>query len=223
MDNVLMLLLGASLTWAFYFVQRRVERRRTHEAITRNTQLLALRQGMAAAKVSLEELAQFERRLIGQAESAVRNADRLVARAEVLSRDDSPAARDRAALSSDAQATLARTDAHLSEQVQAMRAQLDGEALDAFDAAHAAWLDYRERYARFIAVGYAGGTLAPLMRAVTLDSVTAMWITELDTQLGVVDADAGDDHDDIDDPRDDVPRDDVPRDDVPRDDHPREA
>lgn len=198
MDNVLMLLLGAALTWLFYFVQRRVERRRTHEAIARNAQLLALRQGMAAAKVSFEELAQFERRLIGQAESAVRNADRLVARAEVLSREDAAALRDRAALSADAQATLARTDARLSGQVQAMRAQLDGEPLDAFDAAHAAWLDYRERYARFIAMAYAGGTLAPLMRAVTIDSVTAMWITELDTQLGVVDGDAADDHDDAD-------------------------
>lgn len=197
MDNVLMLMLGAALTWAFYFVQRRVERRRTHEAITRNTQLLALRQGMAAAQVSLEELAQFERRLIGQAESAVRNADRLVARAEVVSRDDSPAARDRAALGRDAHATLARTDARMAAQVQAMRVQLDGEALDAFDAAHAAWLEYRERYARFIAAGYAGASLAPLMRAVTLDSVTAMWITELETQLGVVDA--ADEHHEADD------------------------
>lgn len=205
MDNVLMLLVGAGLTWLFYFVQRRTERRGTHEAIARNTQLLALRQNMVAAQVSFEELAQFERHLIGQAQSAVRNADRLVARAEVLSRDDTPPTRDRAALSHDAQATLARTDARLQAQAHAMRAQLDGEALAAFDTAHAAWLDYRERYARFIALAYAGGTLAPLMRAVTLDSVTAMWITELDTQLGVVDGDTDTDTDtDTDDDSDDA-------------------
>lgn len=186
MDHLLTLLLGALLTWSFYFVQRRVERRRASEAIVRSTQLLALKQGMDEAHVTLEELQAFEKRLVGQAETAVRIADTMVSRAESITRDNEDATVTHDDMTREAFDTLAQTNARLLRRVAGMRAQLDGDTLAEFDAAHAAWLDYRERYARFIARSYAGGTVQPLIRAVTLDSLTAMWITELDTQLGVV-------------------------------------
>jgi hypothetical protein len=47
-----------------------------------------------------------------------------------------------------------------------------------------AWLTFRERYARFIAQSYSAGAIQPLIHAVTLESVTAAWIAELETQLG---------------------------------------
>lgn len=185
MDHLLTLLLGASLTWAFYFLQRRVERRGSGEVIARNTQLLALRQGMAEAHVTLDELQAFEKRLIGQAESAVRIADTMVSRAESITRDNEDASVTHDDMTRDAFDALARTNARMTGQVAVMRAQLDGAPLAAFDAAHDAWLAYRERYARFIADAYAGGPIQPLIRAVTLDSVTSTWINELDTQLGI--------------------------------------
>src|SRR5690606_16113842 len=45
MEQFAYLFAGAVLTWAFYFVQRRVEKRPTVEAIDRNQKLLALKQG----------------------------------------------------------------------------------------------------------------------------------------------------------------------------------
>ena len=54
MEQALYLVLGAALTWAFYFVQRRVERRPDVEAIDRHEKLLALKQGMERADVSLD-------------------------------------------------------------------------------------------------------------------------------------------------------------------------
>ena len=48
------------------------------------------------------------------------------------------------------------------------------------------WLGsaFRERYARFIAQSYSSGVIRPLIHAVTLESITAAWIAELETQLG---------------------------------------
>lgn len=185
MDSLLTLLLGIALTWAFYFVQRRVERRGTGDAIARSVQLLALKLGMAEAHTTLDELRAFEQRLIGQAESAVRTADSMVSRAESISRDNDDALITHDAMTRAAFDALARTNARLAQQIAVMRAQLDGATLVAFDAAHESWLGYRERYARFIAESYAGGAIQPLIRAVTLDSLTCTWINELDTQLGL--------------------------------------
>ena len=185
MDSLLTLLLSVALTWAFYFMQRRVERRDAGDAITRNAQLLALKQGMAASHTTLDELHAFENRLIGQAESAVRIADTMVSRAESISRDNDDAARTHDDMTRAAFDALARTNARLVLQVAVMRAQLDGAPLAAFDSAQEAWLGYRERYARFIAESYAGGPIQALIRAVTLDSLTGTWISELDTQLGI--------------------------------------
>ena len=56
--------------------------------------------------------------------------------------------------------------------------------LAAFEQVHVAWLAFRERYARFIAQSYSGGSIQPLIHAVTLESITAAWIAELETQLG---------------------------------------
>ena len=53
-----------------------------------------------------------------------------------------------------------------------------------FDEAHRAWLRFRECYARFISQSYSTGSIRPLIHAVTLESITAAWTTELETQLG---------------------------------------
>ena len=64
-----------------------------------------------------------------------------------------------------------------------LRSQLDDEALAIFDEAQRAWLDFRGRYARFVSQSYSGGTIRPLIHAVTLESITELWINELETQL----------------------------------------
>ena len=46
MDKFIYLVVGAALTWLFYFVQRRVERRGAVEVIERNQKLLDLKQGL---------------------------------------------------------------------------------------------------------------------------------------------------------------------------------
>ena len=83
-----------------------------------------------------------------------------------------------------------RADTRLDGLVARLRGQLDGHGLQAFEAVHQGWLAYRERYARFIAETYSGGSIQPLIHAVTLESITTAWITELETQLG--DGDDGD-------------------------------
>src|SRR5690606_36261605 len=83
-------------------------------------------------------------------------------------------------------------DDHLDRLVSRLRAALDGTSLAAFDAVHLGWLGYRERYARFIAEAYSGGAIQPLIHAVTLESITAAWITEQETQLGDGDGDEED-------------------------------
>lgn len=184
MEQAIYLLLGAALTWAFYFVQRSVERRRTVDAIERNQKLLVLKQGLEGANTSLDELRRFESRLIGKAETAVRIADRYVSQAEQVARQSEDPAWDEDAMSSQAIAGFQRVDARLDERVAHLRRQLDGAGLAAFEAAHLAWLGFRERYARFIAQSYSAGAIQPLIHAVTLESITASWITELETQLG---------------------------------------
>ena len=77
-----------------------------------------------------------------------------------------------------------RVDARLDGLVAHLRRQLDGDSLATFEAAHSAWLEFRERYARFIAQSYSSGAIRPLIHAVTLESITAAWIAELETQLG---------------------------------------
>ncbi|HEU4774035.1 MAG TPA: lysozyme inhibitor LprI family protein [Lysobacter sp.] len=184
MEQALYLLSGAALTWAFYFVQRRIERRDTVDTIERNQKLLTLKQGLEGAGTSLDELRRFERRLIGKAEAAVRIADRYVSQAEQVARESDEPVLDEAAMNLRAIASFQQVDDHLDRLVTRLRAALDGTSLAAFDAVHLGWLGYRERYARFIAEAYSGGAIQPLIHAVTLESITAAWITELETQLG---------------------------------------
>ena len=192
MEQALYLLLGAALTWAFYFVQRRIERRDTVDTIERNQKLLTLKQGLEGAGTSLDELRRFERRLIGKAEAAVRIADRYVSQAEQVARESDEPVLDEAAMNRRAIASFQQVDDHLDRLVTRLRAALDGTSLAAFDAVHLGWLGYRERYARFIAEAYSGGAIQPLIHAVTLESITAAWITELETQLGDGDGDEED-------------------------------
>ncbi|QDH68934.1 lysozyme inhibitor LprI family protein [Marilutibacter alkalisoli] len=193
-EKLVYLIVGALLTWAFYFIQRRVERRGTVDAIERHRKLLALQQDLKNAETSLDELRRFEHRLIGRAEIAARIADNYFTKAEELARhtreDDTASDIDREAI-----AAFRRANAELEQLVAHLRQQLDGESLHDFEKAHARWLDYRERYARFIATSYSGGALRPLIHAVTLESVTLAWISELEMQLGDEDEDADADAD----------------------------
>lgn len=184
MEKLLYLIVGAALTWAFYFIQRRVERRGEVDAIERHQKLLALKQGMETAETSLDELRRFEHRLLGRAETAARIADNYFSKAEEVARHarEDDTAVD--AIDHEARLAFRRADAELDGLVEHLRRQLDGEALHTFEQAHARWLDYRERYARFIATSYSGGALRPLIHAVTLESVTLAWISELELQLG---------------------------------------
>ena len=183
MEKIVYLLIGAAITWGLYFIQRRLERRKTTEAIERNQKLLNLKQGLEQASTSLEELRQFEGRLIGKAEAAVKIAGRYVSQAgEVARHSGAAAAQDD--ISQQAIAEFQEIDARLDLVVAHLRKQLDGDNLAAFEHVHLAWLSFRERYARFIAQSYSGGSIQPLIHAVTLESITAAWIAELETQLG---------------------------------------
>lgn len=188
MEQAIYLLLGAGLTWTFYFVQRRVERRNTSEAIERSAKLLALKQGLEGANTSLEDLRRFETSLIGKAETAVRIADNYVTQAEDLARQYDLTTLRHSDINAQAVAAFEAIDARLGRLVLHLRRQLDGEELSTFETAHAAWLAFRTRYARFIAHSYSGGAIRPLIHAVTLESITAAWIAELETQLGDEDA-----------------------------------
>lgn len=183
MEQLLYLCVGAVLTWSFYFVQRRVERRRTGEMIDRHQRLLALKQGLDEANVNLDDLRRFEHRLLGKAESAVRIADNYFSKAEVVSRQGGDAL-DQAAMNQQAKDEFRRVDARLREVYKYLRAQLGGDDLAMFQEAHLAWLEFRNRYAHFISQSYSGGAIRPLIHAVTLESLTAAWIAELETQLG---------------------------------------
>ncbi|HEY1139435.1 MAG TPA: lysozyme inhibitor LprI family protein [Lysobacter sp.] len=191
MEKIVYLLIGAAITWGLYFIQRRLERRKTTEAIERNQKLLNLKQGLEQASTSLEELRLFENRLIGKAEAAVKIAGRYVSQAgEVARRSDALLVHDD--MTAQAVTDFQRVDARLDDAVVHLRKQLDGENLAAFEQVHLAWLSFRERYARFIAQSYSGGAIQPLIHAVTLESITAAWIAELETQLGDDDPDTFD-------------------------------
>lgn len=183
MEKIIYLLIGSAVTWGLYFIQRRLERRKTTEVIERNQKLLNLKQGLEQASTSLDELRQFETRLIGKAEAAVKIAGRYVSQAGDVVRHGAAAA-TQDDISQQAIAQFQVLDARLDEVVVHLRRQLDGDDLTAFEQVHLAWLSFRERYARFIAQSYSGGSIQPLIHAVTLESVTATWMAELETQLG---------------------------------------
>lgn len=183
MDKAIYLLLGAALTWMFYFIQRRAERRGTTEAIDRHQRLLALKQGLEGANLNLDDLRRFEHRLLGKAESAARIADSYFSKAEEVARHGSDDT-DPADIVRHARQAYTEADTRLVALIAHLRAQLDAEGLAIFDEAQRAWLAFRERYARFIAQSYAGGPIRPLIHAVTLESITTAWAAELETQLG---------------------------------------
>lgn len=183
MEKIFYLLAGAAITWGLYFLQRRLERRETTEAIDRNQKLLNLKQGLEATSTSLDELRHFENRLIGKAEAAVKIAGRFVSQAsEVARHSDTAAAQDD--YSQQVNAKFLELDSRLSEVVAHLRRQLDTDSLTEFEQVHLAWLAFRDGYARFIAHSYSAGSIQPLIHAVTLESITAAWIAELETQLG---------------------------------------
>jgi uncharacterized protein YecT (DUF1311 family) len=184
MEQAFLVVLGAALTWAFYFVQRRVEGRRTTDAIERNQKLLALKQGLEGAKTSLGDLQRFENGLVGKAQTAVEIADGYLARAEeVIERGAVEVLQDDE-FTAQARERLLFADAKLRRVVARLRAQLDVEGQVAFDRTHGAWLAFRDRHALFIAQSYARGPIRALIQAVTLESLTAAWTAELETQLG---------------------------------------
>ncbi|HEY0505420.1 MAG TPA: lysozyme inhibitor LprI family protein [Lysobacter sp.] len=184
MEKFLYLLAGAVLTWAFYFVQRRIERRGAVETIERNQKLLDLKQGLDQANTNLDDLRRFEQRLIGKAETAARIADDYFTRAEEVARQSDDGAVTQHDMNQQALDGFTQADARLNTVVAHLRRQLDEETLSIFDDAHRSWLQFRDRYARFISQSYAGGAIRPLIHAVTLESVTQLWTNELETQLG---------------------------------------
>jgi uncharacterized protein YecT (DUF1311 family) len=183
MDKIIYLVIGAGLTWLFYFVQRRIERRGTFETIERNRKLLELKQGLDSANANLDDLRRFEQRLIGKAETAARIADNYFTRAEEVARQSGDDAITKADMNHQALEDFRRADARLQTVVAHLRDQLDDETLAVFDETQRSWLDFRGRYARFVSQSYSGGPIRPLIHAVTLESVTALWINELETQL----------------------------------------
>ena len=134
----------------------------------------------------------------------MRIADCYVSQAEQVARAGDDPGLDEDAINDRAIAAFQRVDARLDDLVARLRGELDGHGLAAFESVHLGWLGYRERYARFIAETYAGGAtggatrrgIQPLIHAVTLESITAAWITELETQLGDGDDDGEDEDQD---------------------------
>ncbi|QQP94472.1 lysozyme inhibitor LprI family protein [Lysobacter enzymogenes] len=184
MEQLIFTVIGALLTWAFYFIQRIAERRGTVDAIERGKQLLALKQELDGAHTSVEELRRFENRLIGKAEHAARVADSYVDKAEAIARDQGDEAVSQAEMNRQAMAELGREQARLNGVVAHLREQLDGDGRLAFERAHEAWQAFREQHARFVAQSYSSGSVRPLIYAVTMESITVAWINELETQLG---------------------------------------
>lgn len=184
MEQLIFTVIGALLTWAFYFIQRIAERRGTVDAIERGKQLLALKQELDGAHTSVEELQRFENRLIGKAEHAARVADSYVGKAEAIARDQGDDAVSQNDMNRQAVAELGREQARLEALVAHLRDQLDGDGRAAFERAHEAWQTFRERHARFVAQSYSSGSVRPLIYAVTMESITVAWINELETQLG---------------------------------------
>ena len=150
MENFIYLLSGAALTWAFYFVQRRMERRGAVETIERNQKLLDLKQGLDQANTNLDDLRRFEQRLIGKAETAARIADNYFTKAEEVARQSDDAAVTQYDMNEQALSEFQRADERLATVVAHLRRQLDEETLAIFDDAHRSWLQFRDRYARFI-------------------------------------------------------------------------
>lgn len=184
MEQLIFTVIGALLTWAFYFIQRIAERRGTVDAIERGKQLLALKQELDGAHTSVEELQRFESRLIGKAEHAARVADTYVGKAVAIARDQGDDAVSQTEMNQQAVAELGREQARLDAVVSHLRDQLDGDGRTAFEQANEAWLAFRERHARFVAQSYSSGSVRPLIYAVTMESITVAWINELETQLG---------------------------------------
>ena len=185
LQQFILVMLGALLTWTFYFVQRRIERRKTTEVIERHQKLLALKQGLDGANVSLDDLRRFENRLVGKAETAVKIADGYVTQAETVLRHGAAELLANDEASTEAMDAFRQADARLTRVIEHLSGQLDDEARATFEATQRAFQAFRERYARFIAQSYSGGAIRPLIHAVTLESVTAAWSAELETQLGV--------------------------------------
>ena len=142
MEKIIYLLVGAALTWVFYFVHRRVERRGAVEAIERNQKLLDLKQGLDSANTNLDDLRRFEQRLIGKAETAARIADNYFTKAEEVARQSDDAAVTQADMNQQAAGEFQRADARLATVVAHLRRQLDGESLAVFDEAHRSWLAF---------------------------------------------------------------------------------
>jgi len=184
MEQLIFTVIGALLTWAFYFIQRIAERRGTVDAIERGKQLLALKQELDGAHTSVEELRRFESRLIGKAETTARIADRYVGKAEALARDSDDANVSQADMSRHALIELEREQLRLERVVERLRGQFDGKSREAFEQTHQAWLAFRERHARFVSQSYSSRALQPLIHAMTMESLTVAWINELETQLG---------------------------------------
>jgi hypothetical protein len=167
MEKIVYLLIGAAITWGLYFIQRRLERRKTTEVIERNQKLLNLKQGLEQASTSLEELRQFEGRLIGKAEAAVKIAGRYVSQAGEVARHGEGHHRARRPQHPGRRRLPAGGRAPRRPWSRTCAGQLDGDNLAAFEQVHLAWLAFRERYARFIAQSYSAGAIQPLIHAVT--------------------------------------------------------
>ncbi|MBF6025327.1 lysozyme inhibitor LprI family protein [Lysobacter niastensis] len=183
MDKFIYLLAGAMLTWLFYFLQRRVERRGAVEAIERNQKLLDLKQGLDSSNTNLDDLRRLEQRLIGKAETAARIADSYFTRAEEVARHSGDDGLTQHDMNQQAIDEFRLADARLQVVVAHLRTQLDGETLAIFDETQHAWFDFRNRYARFVSQSYSAGAIRPLIHAVTMESITELWINELETQL----------------------------------------
>jgi uncharacterized protein YecT (DUF1311 family) len=181
--NVVLLVLGGIGTAIWFFWRRKAEQKPVFENIQKAEKLLSLHKELDKTNYTIEDLKNLEHALMGRAEVAKKLGESYAQHAEDLRRIESSKAMTQSELNILASQTYQRSERRLESVVAELKEYYSPDEISRFDETNKAWLDYRSKYAEFIASQYKGGSIQPLIYASILESLTISRIVEIEAEF----------------------------------------
>jgi len=165
-----------------FLLKRRIERRPEHERLERQEKVLAIRRAMRDQDVSVADLNQFERVLLGKDPETVEPDDEAVTAIADAAIAHGDRGLTQAELNELAHARWLRADSELRETVRKWRAELPPSRQPLLDEAQRAWESFRDAQASFAASSFEGGTIVPTIFSLARETLTRQRQLELASQ-----------------------------------------
>ena len=188
MQDLLKVLLGSTITLILggigFLIKWYLERRADFLQIEKYERLLTLREKLNKNKISLEDLKEIEKYILGKREKIEYNIKKVTLELKNINEFEKiPKFHTQAEMNEYAINSFKRVEEKLDFIIKKLKQYLDKERILLLEEAQEVWLKFREKHADFVASQYKGGSIQPLIYYSELERLTIERIASLQSEL----------------------------------------